>query len=29
VGILVFTLLLKIIIPIETGEFTVDSQVTV
>ena len=25
-GILVFTLLLKIIIPIETGEFTVDSQ---
>lgn len=27
-GILVFTLLLKIIIPIETGEFTVDSQVT-
>ena len=28
VGILVFTLLLKIIIPIETGEFTVDNQVT-
>jgi len=27
-GILIFTLLLKIIIPIETGEFTVDSQVT-
>jgi len=28
VGILVFTLLLKIIIPIETGEFTADSQAT-
>ena len=29
IGLFLFTLLLKIIIPIETGEFTVDSQVTV
>ncbi len=28
VGIMVFTLILKIIIPIETGEFTIDSQVS-